>query len=150
MAPSATGATIDADELARSLYGGIVLSMRRIKQISNTGEMSLSERAVLSRLERTGPTTAADLARVEHVTAQAMAVTVTGLEARGLIERRPDPGDRRRMILSVSAAARDDLRNVRHARARRLAEVLRASFSADELALLDRAAPLIERLGEAL
>lgn len=140
---------IDVDELARSLYAGVVVCSRRIKQFAPVGEMSLAERAVLSRLERTGPSTAADLARAEHVTAQAMAATVTGLERRKLVDRRPDPDDRRRMILSVTAAAGEDRRQMRDARARRLAELL-AQLSTSDLAVIAKAAPLIEWIGEHL
>lgn len=150
MATRVPDAATDVDELARALYSGLVLAMRRVKQVDSTGEMSLAERAVLSRLERTGPTTAAVLARAEHVTPQAMGVTVAALEARGLVERRSDPDDRRRAILTVSATAQADLRHARDARARRVAEVLAGSFSPAELSLLSRAAPLIERLGESM
>ncbi|HWE57190.1 MAG TPA: MarR family transcriptional regulator [Acidimicrobiales bacterium] len=136
------------DDLARELYAGVVLCMRRIKQVY--GDMSFTERAVLSRLDRNGPATAAELARAERVTAQAIGVTVAGMEERGLIDRRPDPGDRRRVILSISDMARRDLGQMRDARANRLAQVLEESFDAGELTVLAAAAPLIEKLGEHL
>src|SRR5579875_477447 len=66
--------------------------------------VSPSETAVLSRLNRGGPETIADLARREGVSPQAMGATVAGLEARGLVSRAADPRDGRRALLSPTPA----------------------------------------------
>ena len=55
----------------------------------------VAQATVLSRLDREGPQTASALAAAERVRPQSMAQTLAELEAAGLIERRPDPGDRR-------------------------------------------------------
>src|SRR5947209_7667466 len=140
MAPRST-----VDELAASLYDGIGLLARRLRQLQAPGELSLPERAALSRLARSGPATSAELARTEQITPQAMGNTLNSLEHRGLIERSSDPSDGRRVIMSVTDAAREVLRHKRDARTRQLADALSAGFTQAELDALGAAAPLLER-----
>ncbi|MBB4686657.1 MarR family winged helix-turn-helix transcriptional regulator [Amycolatopsis jiangsuensis] len=141
---------MDLDDLAASLYDGLSLLSRRLRLLPAPGELSLPERAALSRLNRTGPTTAAELARAEQITAQAMGTTVNSLEDRGLVERHPDPNDGRRAVLTVSAAGQEMLRHKRNARTAQLAQVLDEQFTSAELKALTAAAPLLERLGSGL
>ncbi|MFE6686936.1 MarR family winged helix-turn-helix transcriptional regulator [Streptomyces sp. NPDC057743] len=138
----------DVDDLAGALYGSIGLLARRLRQLQAPGELTLPERAALSRLDRGGPTTAAELARAEQITSQAMGTTLGGLEERGLVERRRDPHDGRRIIMSVTEAGVEVLRHKRDARSRQVAQALRERFTEAELATLKAAAPLIERLGD--
>lgn len=63
----------------------------------------------LSVLERRPMMSAADLARASFVRAQSAADLVGALERRGLIERRTDPDNRRRMLISLTSAGRDFL-----------------------------------------
>lgn len=93
---------------------------------------------------------AADLARVEQISPQAVGTTLAALEQRGLVERRPDPGDGRRVVLSVSESGVEVLRHQRDERSQHLAKVLAQGFTEAELEALMVAAPLIERLGEHL
>jgi DNA-binding MarR family transcriptional regulator len=138
----------DPDDVAAALYEGISLLARRFGQFQVPGDVTLPERSALSRLNRGGPATAADLARAEQITAQAMGTTLVGLEERGLVERRPDPNDGRRIIMSLTGAGEQMLRRKRDARTRRLGTLLGELFTEDEIATLAEAAPLITRLGE--
>lgn len=142
--------SVDVDDLAGELYEGIALTARRLRQVQVAGELPLPERAVLSRLDRTGPATAATLARAEQVSPQAMGITLGSLAVRGLVERRRDPADGRRIIMSLTAAGREKLRRKRDSGARQLAEVLAGQFTAAELETLAAAVPLIEHLGESI
>jgi DNA-binding MarR family transcriptional regulator len=141
---------MDVDELAAALQDSVSLLARRLRQASTPGELTLPERSALSRLDRGGPTTSAELARAEQITPQAMATTLGGLEQRGLIERRNDPHDGRRIIMSVSDTGREVLRRKRAAHARQLAAALGSGFSTAELAVLTSAVPLIERLAQGI
>jgi DNA-binding MarR family transcriptional regulator len=140
----------DLDDLSEVLYDGIRLIARRLRQSSIPGEPSLPERSALSRLDRGGPATAAELARAEQITPQAMGTTLSALEERGLVERRPDPRDRRRVVMSLTDAGGELLRRKRGARARQLATALEEGFTTAELETLKAAAPLIERLAESI
>ncbi|MFC0435692.1 MarR family winged helix-turn-helix transcriptional regulator [Kutzneria buriramensis] len=139
---------LDVDELAAALQDGIGLLARRLRQAPTPGELTLPERSALSRLDRGGPATSAELARAEQITPQAMATTLGGLEQRGLVRRHNDPHDGRRIIMSLTEDGREMLRRKRAARARQLAATLATGFTGDELAALAVAAPLLERLAE--
>ncbi|WP_236792615.1 MarR family winged helix-turn-helix transcriptional regulator [Amycolatopsis sp. GM8] len=138
------------DELAARLYGGMGLTARRLRQLHAPGDLTLPERAVLARLDRGGPATAAELARAEQITPQAMGTTLGGLEERGFVERRADPHDGRRIILSLTRSGREVLRHKRDARVRQFAKALSEHFTPAELEALRTVAPLIERLAEHL
>jgi DNA-binding MarR family transcriptional regulator len=138
------------DTLAAALYGGVSLLARRLRQLGTPGGLSLPERAALARLDRGGPASAAELARAEQVTPQAMGNTLAGLEGRGLVRRRPDPDDRRRVSTSLTETGHDMLHHRRDDRSRQLAAALGDGFTAAELKTLRAAVPLIERLAENL
>jgi DNA-binding MarR family transcriptional regulator len=93
------------------------------------GELTLPETSALARLDRGGPTTSAALARLEQISPQSMGATLGALEARGLVERRPDPGDGRRVVLSFTEAGLEALRNRRDERTEQLARALATGFT---------------------
>jgi len=138
-------------DVAAALRLSVGLLVRRLRQTPPAeGELSTPESAALSRLERGGPTTSAELARAEQISAQSMGATLSGLERRGLVARRADPHDGRRVVLSVTAAGRRVLHDRRSARTRQIAAVLAEHFSAQELKTLKAAAPLLERLAQSV
>lgn len=141
---------MDVEDLAAALQDSIGLLARRLRQAPTPGELTLPERSALSRLDRGGPVTPAELARAEQITPQAMATTIGALEQRGLVGRRNDPHDGRRIIMSVTESGREMLRRKRAARAQQLSATLADGFTASELAVLAAAAPLIERLAEGI
>lgn len=78
-----------------------------------------------------------------------MGATIGELEARGFIDRQPDPTDGRRILLSISASGRREVNRRRDARVEQLTAGL-ADFTDVELAQLAAAVPLIERLAHHL
>ena len=144
--------TMDPDigEVAGALRVSIGLLLRRMRQAQPEGELTLPETSALARLDRGGPTTATALAKLEQISPQSMGATLAALEARGLVERRPDPADGRRAVISATEAGLQALRNRRNARTEQLAQALSAEFTRSELRQLMAAAPLIERLAEKL
>jgi DNA-binding MarR family transcriptional regulator len=140
----------DLQNVAAELRASISLLLRRMRQVQVAGELTLPERSALARLDRGGPSTSAALARLEQISPQSMGATLGALEARGLVERRPDPQDGRRAVLSVSEAGRQVLRDKRDALTQLLAQALSDGFTAAELTRLKAAAPLLERLAQSL
>ncbi len=138
------------EETAAALGSVLSLVYRRLRQPLSAGELTLPERSALSRIDRRGPTTAAELARIEQISPQAIGATLATLEARGLVEREPDPSDGRRIILSLTAAGRAAVAAKRVARDAILSQALSSNFSAAERARLLATAPLLERLAERL
>jgi DNA-binding MarR family transcriptional regulator len=140
----------DIGHVAGALQASIGLLLRRMRQIHTDGELTLPERSALARLDRGGPTTASALAKLEQISPQSMGATLSALENRELIERRSDPTDGRRVVLSVTDVGARALRDRRNARSERLARALAAEFTPAEIAQLMAAAPLIERLAQSI
>jgi len=140
----------DAGQVAAALRVSIGLLLRRLRQVQVEGELTLPESSALVRLDRGGPATPGELAKLEQISPQSMGATLAALEARGLVERRPDPRDGRRVVLSVTKAGRDVLLDQRNTRARQLAQALSAGFTPAELSQLLAAAPLLERLAQSI
>ena len=140
----------DLHEIAAALRVSIALLLRRLRQVRPDDELTLPESSALARLDRTGPATPGALAKVEQISPQSMGATLAALEARRLIERHPDPADGRRVVLSVTEAGLELLRNKRGARTEQLAQALSAGFTAAELRQLAAAAPLLERLAQSI
>lgn len=147
---ASSGEASDVLEIAARLRLSVSLLVRRLRLVQPAGELTLGEIAALVRLERGGPSTAAALAKKETISPQSMGATLAGLEDRGLVARRPDPADGRRVILSLAAAGHEALRDRRNARSEQLARALSTGFSDAELDCLKAAGPLLERLAQSL
>ena len=141
---------LDANEVAGALRVSLGLLVRRLRQAKSDGDLTLPESTALARLDRGGPTTSAALAKLEQISPQSMGATLSGLENRGLIERRPDPEDGRRILMSLTDAGVQVLRNRRDAGTEHLARAVSSEFSGAELEQLMVAAQLIERLAQNL
>jgi DNA-binding MarR family transcriptional regulator len=83
-----------------SLAIGVLL--RRLRAESNPGGLTWSQVATLSRLEKVGWVTTADLARAESVKPQSMGATLAGLEQEGLVQRQPHPTDGRQVLFALT------------------------------------------------
>jgi DNA-binding MarR family transcriptional regulator len=147
---SSEQAVPDITDLAGKLRVSVGLVVRKLKQAPDQRELPLAESSALARLERGGPATASDLARLERISPQSMGVTVAALLERGLVERSRDPQDGRRIVLTITDVGRRTVRDRRGARTERIAAALRDGFSGEELAQLLAAASLLERLAEKL
>jgi DNA-binding MarR family transcriptional regulator len=138
----------DASEVAAALRVSIGLFARQLRQLKADGELTLPESSALARLDRFGPATPTALARREQISPQSVGATLSALEARGLVERCPDPRDGRRVIMSLTDAGLQMLRSRRNERTEQMARALSADFTPAELRQLMAAAPLIERLAQ--
>lgn len=141
---------LDVGRAAEALISSLRLLVRRVRQVQVDGELTLPETSALSRLDRGGPATSSALAKQEQISPQSMGATLGRLEACGLVERCSDPDDGRRVVLSVTPAGLEMLRNRRNARTRRLADALATRFTRAELEQLMAAEPLIERLAQSI
>lgn len=109
----------------------------------------MPERTALSHLDRSGPTTSSAPAREVQITAQVMGTTLGALRARGLVERHQDPNDGRRVVLTVTDAGLQALKDKRNARTGLIARALTGgTFTPAELKQLAAAAPLLDRLAQ--
>lgn len=145
-APASTKLTSDPASVASDLRVVLGHLMRRLR---SEHRFPFSQGSVLGRLDREGPQSVSDLAVSERVRPQSMAQTVADLEAEGLVERRPDPGDRRRALVSLTAEGRAALLIDRRRRDGWLAGAISGELTLEEQAVLGEAVELIRRLAEA-
>ena len=119
-----------------------------IRRLRAEHRFSLSQGAVLGRLDRQGTMSIGDLARAERVRPQSMTQTIADLRDDGLIERRADPSDGRRTLVDLTAQGRQVLEADRRQREGRLARSIAEDLSVSEQRLLSEALPLLERLAD--
>jgi DNA-binding MarR family transcriptional regulator len=108
----------------------------------------ISQATVLSRLDREGAATTSALAAAERVRPQSMAHTIAELEADGLVDRTPDPDDRRQILIELTDRGREALADERARREGWLASTIATELTADEQELLIQAVPLLRRLAQ--
>lgn len=135
----------DPDPDLVRLAAALVESIRLVRRLVPAGGISLTGLSTLSALDRAGATRVGVLADREHLTQPAMTQLVSRLAAQGLVERHPDPGDGRVVLVTLTEAGRGLLANRRAARARVLADRMRL-LDDGERAALATALPALEHL----
>ena len=149
MPTTAAVARTDAG-LASELRLGVMRLRRRLAgERHPDNDLSLGQMAVLGLLFRRGDQTIGELARLEHVQPPSMTRTVTCLEGDGLVVRRPHATDGRVVIVSLADRGRAVVLADRTRRDAWLAVRLH-TLTPDERDVLRRAAPLLDRLSQAL
>jgi DNA-binding MarR family transcriptional regulator len=91
--------------------------------------------SLLAALDEFGPASQADLTRRTSIDRSDMVAAVNELAEEGLVERLPDPADRRRNVVTLTAAGRRRLRKLDDALAGAQSQIL-APLSAKERAQL--------------
>ena len=122
-----------------------IARLQRIVRQQAMGGLSLSEASCLAVIERNGPLSLTEIAAGEHLSAPSVTKIVVRLEAQHLVERRPDPGDRRVSLIAVTRRGASLIERIREERTaylhRRLTEL--APGDLDDLV---RALPVLESL----
>lgn len=141
----ATALRISVSRLARRL---------RAQRLSEAGhvetpasQLSETQLAALSVLERRGPLTPGELAEHEKVQPPSMTRVVSVLTEKGLVSRSPHPSDRRQALLAVTKRGRELVREVRRRKEAWLARNL-AVLTDDEQDVLRAAVPILEKLSQ--
>ncbi len=135
----------DIAPLAADLRVVVGQLIRRLRSEQNL--FPLNQASVLGRLDREGPCSVSDLAMAERVRPQSMAQTVGDLEADVLVTRSPDPDDRRRALVSLTAAGRARIEADRRAREGWLVKALEQLPEADR-DTIERAIEILGRLAD--
>src|SRR5690348_13568370 len=131
---------------------GVTAALERLiglfRSLSPPDGLSLTAAATLATLERSGPRRLTALAAYEGVTQPAMTQLVDRLQGAGLLDRVPDPADRRVVLVRITADGTALLARRRVARAERVAGLL-DRLSPGERSLLAAALPAIDALANA-
>jgi len=132
----------DLSGLAAHLRLVVTRTARRLRQHAGT-DLGPSQTSALASIERHGPLTPSELARIERVQRPTATRIVARLEEAGLVERIADPTDGRSFTVSINADGRALMNRLRTRKNAYLARRLRA-LDEEDLATLDRAATILE------
>jgi DNA-binding MarR family transcriptional regulator len=139
------GSAVDTTRLASEMRLVLGQLMRRLRA---EHRFSLSQGAVLGRLDREGTKSIGDLALAERVRPQSMTQTIGDLEVDGLIARRADPADGRRMLVELTDRGRQTLEADRRQREGWLARAIAEDLTKQEQRVLAQAVELLRRLSD--
>ncbi|MCK2222046.1 MarR family transcriptional regulator (plasmid) [Actinomadura sp. ATCC 31491] len=116
-------------------------------RLPSVQRLSFTTLSVLHTLAGQGPKRLTDLAAGEQVTQPAITQMVAKLEREGLVERRPDPSDRRAVLVRVTEAGAAIVHGRRADRRAHLTD-LTAALTPAERASIAAALPALARLAE--
>lgn len=137
----------DLERSISELTQAIGLLVRRVRNATASHGLSLSESAVLGRLDRGGPATTAELARAEAVKPQSMGTTIADLVAKGFVERKPHPTDGRQAPVWLTAQGAAMRRRIKDAKHSWLVQAISELDPQDQETLL-AAGEILKRLAE--
>ena len=135
--------------VADALHSAAIHLLRGVRQEDVRTGVGPARLSALSVLVFAGPMRLTDLARLEQVKPPTMTKVIAGLEAGGLVKRRPDSDDARAVKLEATAQGTKLLQKGRRRRVNRLAAALQA-VTPDEVDVLARAAGIIERVSRTM
>jgi len=144
--PGTRAARVGRAELASQLRMSVMRLSRRLRRHAPAG-ITPSQLSALSVLAREGRLTVSQLAEAERVQPPTITRVVESLVGRGLVTRSVCEDDRRVAWVAPTPEGRAVVETIRKQRDAYLAERMR-KLSADDLAILARAAVLLERLTE--
>src|SRR3954470_21994989 len=96
--------------------GMAITRLARVLRQQAGDDLTPTMRAMIGTISREGPVTLGELANVEQVAPPTITKVVAKLEERGLLEREPDPTDRRVVRVALSDLGRRWLESDRRRR----------------------------------
>ncbi|WP_169928404.1 MarR family winged helix-turn-helix transcriptional regulator [Labilithrix luteola] len=136
---------------ANEVFDSLRRIVRHLRLAANASEsaagMSTAQLFVLSRLAEAKATSIRELAVRTMTDPSSVSVVVAKLEARGLVERTPDATDRRRALLSLTAAGKKLLAKAPELPQVRLLEAVEALPTARRRAIVSALSDLVTALG---
>jgi DNA-binding MarR family transcriptional regulator len=133
----------EAQQVADLLHSASIHLLRRASEQDRTAGLSAARLSTLSAVVYRGPLTLGKLAAAEAVRSATMSGIVNGLEAEGLVRRRPHTRDGRAVLIEATAKGRRMLGRARAQRVDLVAAKLEG-VSERDLDLLWRAAEILE------
>jgi len=144
----AMGDETDATAAAIALTAAMQRLRARLRQESPPGlaELTMPQALALARIADEGPITNAALAAGEYMRPQSTHEMVLFLEARGFVRRRPDPADRRKLLIEATPDGRRVVADLLRRRHEWLAGAIDRELAPAEQQALATAAALIGRI----
>ncbi|WP_394940301.1 MarR family winged helix-turn-helix transcriptional regulator [Psychromicrobium sp. YIM B11713] len=130
--------------LAVQLRMAVMRTSRRLRAEATSESVTPGQFTVLAILSD-GRQTLRQLADREHVQAPSMTRMINALESGGLVTRQSDPSDGRQILVELTDAGREVLRDTRQRRTEWLERRL-AGLSAEERKVLREAAAILQKM----
>lgn len=124
--------------------------MQWVKADLDDEGISFARLRLLHVLQEEGPQIMNELSQALEITARSVTSLVDGLEAAGLVERRPHPEDRRATYIALTDDGHEMLERLREARVARLAELLSVLDPDEQAELTQLLAKLVGALEDRL
>jgi len=134
------------EEAVAELLAAMGSLVRRLRAEAGSGELSLTQSAIMARLEP-GAMTTADLARAEAMKPQSMGTALAQMEEEGLVRRKAHPTDGRQILYESTAMGREARRKNRLAKREWLLSAM-VGLDRQQQQLLLSATGVIKRLAE--
>jgi DNA-binding MarR family transcriptional regulator len=144
--PAAKGA--NTADLADRLHSAAIHLLRRLRREDDASGLPAPQLSAMSVIVFGGSITLGALASAEQVRPPTITKLVAALEEQGLVEREPDPQDRRVMRVKATARGTRLLHDGRRRRVASLATSL-GELAATDRAALARAIPILEKVTRA-
>lgn len=136
-----------AADLASHLRPALLRLTRLVRLQRVDMSVTLTQLSAMATLSKRGAMTAGELAAFEKVQPPSMTKVLANLEEHGFVTRAVSPGDRRQMIIAITASGEELLESERRSRDAWLSQRL-AMLTADERALLRDVVPIFEKLAD--
>jgi DNA-binding MarR family transcriptional regulator len=128
----------------RTTIHRLVKLLRR--ETRNDAQLSLTERAALGLLYPGNRLAPSDIARTEKVSTQSISQVINHLAELNYIDRTPSGDDKRKVLLSLTAAGRAYVELLRKDKQEWLATALQRKTTLEEKAILAEALKIIDKL----
>jgi DNA-binding MarR family transcriptional regulator len=138
--------TEELTEHAARLRLAINRMARRLRQQAQA-DLGPASIAALATIERSGPLTPSEIARIEGIQRPTATRLLARLTDEGLITRAPDPDDGRCSIVAITKDGRTALSRLRKRKTAYLAKEMRG-LPAEDVDTLARAAEILEQVLE--
>ena len=133
-------------DVASHLRLVVARTARRLRQEAGQ-DLSPSLTSALASIDRHGPLTPSELAKIERIQRPTATRLLAGLTEKELVSRAADPSDKRCSIVSITLGGRAMLKRIRSRKNAYLARRMK-ELPDDEVAALERAAEILERVLE--
>ncbi len=143
--PAPAPASRTRPDLATELRITVQRLSRRLRSASDPGDLVEAQFSVLAGLHHHGPSTPRAIAERESVQPPTMTRTLAFLEKAELVVRRAHPTDGRQVVIELTTAGTDLVKETRRRHNHWMAQHLRG-LTADERATLTEAVTILRRV----
>jgi len=138
-----------SEQIADQLHSAAIHLLRRIRLEDSASGLTAPRLSALSVVVHAGPLSMTDLAAAEQIQAPSMTRLVASLERLGLIARKIDPADGRRVMVRATKQGKVVLQTGKRRRILTLAKRI-SSLTSRDAACLAQAAKIMESLARDL